>query len=146
MQRDRFAEGFTQATLIDQLGPQIGHAAARSIVEPLLAGGPIALSVDALGGCVVPTMVQQTTWDPGFDVDASLAAKRVVRARPGGPAASAGLRDSMQILGVDISRGDPTRQIRLRVRAGTDTTRVQYLPVGSPVMLQEWSRTPACAP
>ena len=94
----------------------------------------------------MPTMIQQTTWDPGFDVDASLAAERVVRARAGGPAASAGLRDSMQILGVDISRGDPTRQIRLRVRAGTDTTRVQYLPVGSSVMLQEWSRTPACAP
>jgi len=104
------------------------------------------LSADALGACVVPTMVQQTTWDPGFDVDASLAAKRVVHARPDGPASSAGLRDSMLLLGVDISRGDPTRQIRLRVRAGTDTTRIQYLPVGSPVMVQQWSRTPGCLP
>jgi len=145
-QRERFPDGFTQATLIEQLGEQIGPAAARAIVERFLAGGPIALSAGALGSCVVPTMVERTTWDPGFDIDASLAAKRVIRARPGGPAASAGLRDSMQLLGVDISRGDPTRQIRLRVRAGTDTTRIAYLPAGAPVMIQQWSRTPGCAP
>jgi predicted metalloprotease with PDZ domain len=145
-QRDRFPNGFTQETLIEQLGEQTGAAAARAIVEPFLAGGPIALSADALGACVVPTMVERTTWDPGFDIDASLAAKRVVRARPGGPAASAGLRDSMAILGVDISRGDPAKRIRLRVRAGTDTTRVEYLPAGPPVMVQQWSRTPGCVP
>ena len=149
-QRDRFPEGLTHETLIEQLGVEgrTGSAAVRAIVEPFLAGGPIALSADALGerGCVVPTMVQRTTWDPGFDVDASLAAKRVVRARPGGPAAAAGLRDSMALLGVDISRGDPTRRIKLRVRAGTDTTRVEYLPAGPPVAVQQWSRTQGCAP
>jgi M61 glycyl aminopeptidase len=145
-QRERFPDGFTQETLIEQLGGQIGPAAARAIIERFLAGGSIALSAGALGSCVVPTMVERTTWDPGFDIDASLAARRVVRARPGGPAASAGLRDSMQLLGVDISRGDPTRQIRLRVRAGTDTTRIAYLPVGAPVTVQQWSRTPGCVP
>ena len=146
-QRERLPNGFTQETLIEQLGAQTGSGAIRAIVESFLAGGPVALSADAFGGggCIVPTMVQRTTWDPGFDVDASLAAKRVVRARPGGPAASAGLRDSMALLGVDISRGDPTRQIRLRVRAGTDTTRVAYLPAGLPVTVQQWSRTPGCA-
>ena len=144
--RDRFPDGFNQETLMEQLGAQTGSAAARAIVEPFLAGGPIALSADALGGCAQPTMVQRTTWDPGFDIDASIAAKRVVRARPGGPAASAGLRDSMPLLGVDISRGDPTRQIRLRVRAGTDTMRVAYLPAGPPVAVQQWSRTPGCVP
>jgi predicted metalloprotease with PDZ domain len=146
LQRQRFPGGFTQETLMEQLGAHIGSAAARAIVEPILAGGPIALSADALGGCVVPTMVQRTTWDPGFDVDASIAAKRVVRARPGGPAASAGLRDSMPLLGVNITRGDPTRQISLRVRDGTDTTRVAYLPAGAPVAVQQWSRTPGCVP
>jgi hypothetical protein len=95
---------------------------------------------------VVPSMIQRTTWDPGFDVDASIAAKRVVHARPGGPAALAGLRDSMALLGVDITRGDPTRQIRLRVRAGTDTTRIAYLPVGPAVAVQQWSQTPGCPP
>jgi len=145
-QRERFRDGFTQETLIEQLGANIGSASARAIVDRFLAGGPIALSADALGGCVAPTTVERTTWDPGFDVDASLAAKRVVRARPGGPAASAGLRDSMTLLGVDISRGDPARQIRLRVRAGTDTLRVAFLPVGPPVTVQQWSRTPGCTP
>ena len=53
-QRDRFADGFTQETLMEQLGAQIGSAAARAIVEPFLAGGPIALSADALGGCAHP--------------------------------------------------------------------------------------------
>lgn len=146
LRRDRFPNGFTQETLIEQLGAQIGAAEARAIVERFLAGGPIALSADALGGCVVPTMVQRTTWDPGFDVDASIAAKRVVHARAGGPAASAGLRDSMALLGVDISRGDPAKKIRLRVRAGTDTTRVEYLPAGPPVTVQQWSQTPGCVP
>ena len=145
-QRGRFREGFTQETLIEQLGANIGATAARAIVDRVLAGGPIALSADALGGCFVPATIQRTTWDPGFDVDASLAAKRVVRARPGGPAASAGLRDSMALLGVDITRGDPARQIRLRVRAGTDTLRVAFLPVGPPVTVQQWSRTPGCTP
>jgi predicted metalloprotease with PDZ domain len=144
--RDRFPDGFTQETLMEQLGAHIGSAAARAIVEPIMGGGPIALSANALGGCAQPTLVQRTTWDPGFDIDASIAAKRVVRARPGGPAALAGLRDSMALLGVNISRGDPTKQIRLRVRAGTDTTRVEYLPAGSPVMVQQWSRTPSCVP
>ena len=148
--RDRFPSGFTQQSLLEQLGIGTqrggGSAEARAIVEPILAGGPIALSADALGGCAQPEMVQRTTWDPGFDIDASIAARRVVRARPGGPAASAGLRDSMALLGVDISRGDPTRQIRLRVRAGTDTMRIAYLPVGPPVMVQQWSRTPSCVP
>ncbi len=133
---------------MEQLGAQTGSAAARAIVEPVLAGGPIALSADALGGggCVVPTMVQRTTWDPGFDIDASIAARRVVRARPGGPAASAGLRDSMPLLGVDITRGDPAKQIRLRVRAGTDTALIAYLPAGPPVTVQQWSRTPGRVP
>jgi predicted metalloprotease with PDZ domain len=145
-QRDRFPEGLTQETLMEQLGAQTGPAAARAIVEPFLAGGPIVLSADALGGCVVPSMVQRTTWDPGFDIDASIAAKRVVRARPDGPAAAAGLRDSMPLLGFSVTRGDPTRQIVLRVRAGKDTTRIQYLPAGAPVNVQQWSRTPGCVP
>jgi predicted metalloprotease with PDZ domain len=146
--RDRFPNGFTQETLMEQLASQIGSAAAGAIVEPFLAGGPIALSADAFGGggCVIPTTVQRTTWDPGFDIDASIAAKRVVRARPGGPAASAGLRDSMALLGVNITRGDPTKQIRLWVRAGTDTTRIEYLPSGTPVTVQQWSRTAGCLP
>ena len=145
-QRDRFRSGLIQETLIEQLGLQTGPAAARDIVDQFLAGGPIALSADALGGCIASAMVQRPTWDPGFDIDASLAAKRVVHARPGGPAASAGLRDSMALLGVSISRGDPTKQIRLRVRAGTDTTRIEYLPAGPSVTVQQWSRTPACTP
>lgn len=66
--------------------------------------------------------------------------------RPGGPAASAGLRDSMPLVGVSITRGDPTRQIALRVRAGTDTTRVEFLRAGPPVTVQQWSRTPGCVP
>jgi len=143
-QGERFRNGFTQETLIAQLGASIGAKSARAIVERLLTGGPIALSNDALGRCVVPAMIQRTTWDPGFDVDASLAAKRIVRTRADGPAASAGMRDSMAILGMDISRGDPTRQIRMRLRAGADTVRVAYLPVGPPVTVQQWSRKPGC--
>ena len=145
-QRARFPDGFTQETVLEQLGAQIGAAAARGIVEPLLGGGPIVLSADALGSCAVPAIVQRTTWDPGFDIDASIVAKRVVGARFGGPAAAAGLRDSMRLLGISVTRGDPTRQIELRVRAGTDTTRIQYLPAGVPVSVQQWSRAPNCTP
>src|SRR5678816_4208410 len=77
-QRDRFRSGLIQETLIGQLGLQTGPAAARDIVGQFLAGGPIALSADALGGCIASAMVQRPTWDPGFDIDASLAAKSVV--------------------------------------------------------------------
>ncbi len=145
-QRDRFTNGFTLESLVDQVGVQIGSAAARRIVEPFLAGGPIALSNDALGRCAAPAMVQRALWDPGFDLDATVATRRVTRVRPGGPAAAAGLRDSMQILSMAAAPGDATRPIEMRVHAGTDTTRVQYLPAGAPVTLQQWSRTPACVP
>src|SRR5689334_23495443 len=47
---------------------------------------------------------------PGFDVDGSLPTRRVTGVRPGGPAAAAGLRDSMTLAGVDISRGDRSEE------------------------------------
>jgi hypothetical protein len=87
-----------------------------------------------------PTVMQRPRWDPGFDLDASVAAKRAVAVRAGGPAAAAGLRDSVTIIGVSVNRGNPAREIALRVVAGTDTTLVHYLP-GSPQAVQQWSVT-----
>lgn len=68
----QLANGLTAELIYHELGATIGADTVRSIVERMLAGGPIALPNDALGPCMTSAMVEHARWDPGFDFDASI--------------------------------------------------------------------------
>jgi predicted metalloprotease with PDZ domain len=138
--------GVTADNLITSFSRGVRGEVVRQEVDSAIAGGPITLPPDALGPCGRATIEQRATWDPGFDVDASLAAHATRGVRPGGPAHRAGLRDSMVIVGTNIWRGDPSKMLELRVRADSGTASFRFLPAGPTVDVQQWRLAPDCSP
>jgi hypothetical protein len=139
---DRTHRGVTDSSLVQAFGAVLGKEWARSEVQHALAGGVAELPQKTFGRCATSTRESMEPWDPGFDVDESLRTRSVVGVRRDGPAFEAGLRDGMRLTGADITRGDATRLIRLRVRADTTETRLSWLPAGKDrVTVQQWHLT-----
>jgi predicted metalloprotease with PDZ domain len=116
----------TEDRFVAALARTLGDPTARREVRAMLAGGPIELPPDALGGCVDSRIDPLAVWDPGFDFEASFAARRVQRVRPGSAAERAGLRDGQTLVGANVYRGDVTKPIMLRVRADSTEQRISY--------------------
>jgi hypothetical protein len=126
-------------------GAIIGEDVARAEIDRTINGGEITLQDDALGRCAEASADSRSRWDPGFDIDATLASKRTTGVRPGGPAAAAGMRESMPIAGVNIYRGDITRPIEIGVRTDSGVVRLRYSPEGERVPVQRWSAHTGCS-
>ena len=92
------------------------------------AGGLLHVPAAAVAACARSRVEQRPRWEPGFDVEASLASRRAQGVLAGGAAERAGLRDGMTIAGASIWRGDATRAIELRVRADSAERRISFLP------------------
>jgi hypothetical protein len=116
---------------------------AEKTFEALITrGGPIALPPDALGPCFRASSGEYAAFDPGFDLEATLASpeSRVSGVRSDGPAAKAALKDGDLIETMQSRDGDATVPIKLVVkRAGAKVT-LSYLPRGPHGRGQVWSR------
>ena len=136
--------GYTRDRLVQELGAVIGTDVARREIDRTINGGEIDLPAGALGACVEASTESRPRWDPGFDIDASLASKRTTRVRPNGPAAIAGMRDSMPIVGVSIYHGDTSKPIQLSVRTDSGVVKLRYSPQGEKVPTQQWRLRTGC--
>jgi hypothetical protein len=68
--------------------------------------------------------------DPGFDVRASVNARRVTGVRTGS-AAAAGLRDGQPLLGWSIYNGDSDRPATFTIQGDSARQRISYYPRGT---------------
>jgi predicted metalloprotease with PDZ domain len=115
-------------------------------VDRAVGGGPIILPDGAFGACATERMESRHRWDPAFDLDSSLKTRSVTGVRAGGAAERAGLRNGMKILGASVQRGDPARNLVLRVQNGDVQQQISYLPASAEsVEVQQWSVAPNCA-
>lgn len=79
-------------------------------------------------------------FDPGFELEASLAARVVSGVRAGSAAHAAGLRDGQPLAGFSVQRGEPDREISLTVREGGGSRTIAFFPRGEPVAVPEYRR------
>ena len=136
--------GYTKDRLVQEFGVVIGTEAARREIDRTIEGGAIDLPDGALGPCAEASTASYSRWDPGFDIAASLASKRTAGVRPNGPAAIAGMRDLMRIVGVNIYPGDTSKPIELSVRTESGVVKLRYLPQVEKVPVQQWRLRTGC--
>jgi len=113
-------------------GPERGRDVAAAVRRVVVHGDTALLPDDAFvgasGGTFEVVEVPVFAWDPGFDVDASLDAKRAIGVRAGGPAALAGLVEGAEVPGFSIWRGDADREIELTVLEDGAPRTLRFLP------------------
>ena len=120
-------------TLLTSFARHAGPELAATLAAIVVDGETVRVPPDLLGPGWRLTETTVDTWDPGFDLDASLEAGRVLGLRPGSPAERAGLVEGRALLGWSVHRGDPARDIELQVQAPGEVLTVRYRPVGAPV-------------
>jgi hypothetical protein len=128
-----FADGgraplVTDSLLADAFAREIGTERARHEIDAARAGGLLQVPAAVIGACARARVEQRPRWEPGFDVEATLATRRAQGVRAGSAAERAGLRDGMAIAGASIWRGDATRAIELRVRADSAERKISFYP------------------
>ena len=135
----------TESTLVEAFARELDPEVARREVRLALAGGRLELPAAMFGPCATARVTPRGSWDPGFDVDASIAERRARGVRAGGAAAAAGLREGMTIAGISLWRGDATRPVHLTVRDEEGERRISFLPESSAkVEVQEFSLGRGC--
>ena len=70
---------------------------------------------ETLGRCAVRLSEIRAIVDPGFDEEASFAAKRVTGVVPDGPAYHAGIRDRQELFRWSVYNDDPSKDAVLGV-------------------------------
>jgi predicted metalloprotease with PDZ domain len=97
----------------------------RAVVDQ--ANLPAPDEAPSVGGCVRPSLEDLPTFDLGFDLAASRAAKQVVGVVPSGPAFAAGLRNPTGLRRLPFTRTPPIYRLRFilaarRCRLGSTTS------------------------
>jgi hypothetical protein len=115
---------------------------AKTFDALVMRGGPILFPSGALGPCFEPKMADYVGFDPGFEVEATRAAKdaRAAGVRAGGPAARAGLEDGDLVDSIRGADGDPRMPLEVEVVRGGKKTTISFLPTGRRGRAQTWIR------
>jgi predicted metalloprotease with PDZ domain len=92
---------------------------------------PAMLSAGALAPCVRVTLDSVYAFDAGFDLRASVAARRVIGVRVGSAAYAAGLRDDQPLVGWSIFNGRSDRPATFMVRVDSTAEPISYFPRGA---------------
>ena len=118
----------------DRYLPSRDRSALRDMATATGRGAqtvPDSFSAAALAPCARVTLDSVYTFDAGFDVFASVAARRTIGVRAGSAAYAAGLRDSEPLLGWTIYNGDSEREAHFTVKVDTVRERITYYPRGA---------------
>lgn len=120
--------------------PEFAQSIRRIVVDGEMPDPPRRLSDPV----VVRVDSATYRYDSGFDVDASLASRVISGVRAGSPAHAAGLRDGQKVEGASIHRGNPDKEITLKVSENGERKEIRYWPRGAPVTIPVYQ--PASAP
>jgi len=108
----------------------------RSYVEQ---GGSVPVPEAALGPCAQSHIEDLVKFDAGFDAVSLKKGNKIVSGvEPDSEAYKAGLRDSQELVAWSITNGDPTKEIRLKVKASDGERLVEYYPQGGKVSVQQF--------
>jgi hypothetical protein len=93
--------------------------------------------VPSVSECARRSLIDEPTFDLGFDLAASRAAGKVTGIRADSAAYAAGLRDGQILTGrISVTNNDPQRAALIAIRDNAGEREVQFFPRGQPV--QAW--------
>ncbi|MCB9913611.1 MAG: hypothetical protein H6828_00515 [Planctomycetes bacterium] len=130
---------FDTPALLDRLEARVaahaGAERARALRATLRAvvvdGATVELPADAFGPRFAVEAAEAYAWDPGFDLDATVASRVATGVRADGPAARAGLAEGMALVGMSLMPGEAEHEVELRVQDGDAVRELRYLPRGA---------------
>jgi len=106
-----------------------GDAVRADFDDVVVNGKRTSLPNDAMGGCFEPRDANYEVLEPGFDVVASRAEKKMRGVDPKGPAAKAGLRDGETVSSVD-DPVDGAEPMKVDVEREGKTVTIAFKPSG----------------
>lgn len=122
------APDFTEERVLSAFSPYLSKDEMQQLRSMAIAGADVPLP-DKLAGCAVREKEIQSIVDPGFDQNASYAAKRVVGVVQNGPAYRAGIRDGQELFRWSIYNDDPSKDALLGVVIDGQKRMITFSPV-----------------
>lgn len=130
LRRDAAAP-LTQARILETIDRFVSPDVRRRLELALPTGGSVPVPDDAaLGPCAHVSVDTVPTFDLGFDLAASRAARRVIGVKPDGPAFVAGLRDGQVLVGSSVYMDHPDTPAKITVLADNARRVIEYYPRG----------------
>ena len=125
--------------LLRRLGAECGPQLLPELRAMCVDGETVILPADVLGESFVLREIATYTFEAGFDVNASVAARRITGLEEGSAAQLAGLREGDEVLGLNMQPGRTDVPTKLTVRTGGDGAArdVEYFPRGAEIRLPE---------
>jgi predicted metalloprotease with PDZ domain len=100
-------------------------------------GARIDVPEDALGAGFESVTGEAFEYDAGFDIESTRTKKAVSGLLPGSAAAQAGLREGDSVIAWYLS-GDPSVEVRVKVRRGEEDEWIVYFPRGAGIDVQQF--------
>lgn len=128
----------TQARILETAGRYLSAASRAELARMVQPASREPTSfANALVPCVRVTIDSLPTFDIGFDVATSRAAKLVSGVVRSGAAYQAGLRDGQTITGISVYNGQPDKLAKITVLADTGRITVSYYPLGKAIRVPQ---------
>ncbi len=119
------------AAVLDlHISRRLGRSYIPEISRYIDQGETLEPDRDDLGRCFERRDIKVRAYEPGFDIGASVEAKKVIGVIDNGPAYRAGLRNNMLLRGWSIYNGDTSKEIELSGLADDKPLEIKFLPVG----------------
>ncbi|HET9181484.1 MAG TPA: hypothetical protein VFP59_05075 [Candidatus Angelobacter sp.] len=118
---------FTEERVLIAFSPYLSEDEMQQLRKMAIDGEDVPLP-DKLGRCAVREKQVQSVVDPGFDQNASFAAKRVIGVVPDGAAQRAGIRDGQELFRWSIYNDDPSKDALLGVVINRERKMITFSP------------------
>lgn len=117
--------------LFSALEPLLGSQPRADVAALVDAAGPVPYRDALLGPCFSMQPAEFRKFELGFDVAASIKARRLAGLVPGSAAAAAGLREGDVLKGWSIHHGNTERDALLQVERDGKITEIAWRPVAA---------------
>ena len=108
---------------------RLGRSYGPEITRFIENGETIELATTDLGQCFERKEISLQPYEAGFNIDASIKAKKAMDVNKASAAFEAGLREGMSIVGWSIYGGDATKDIELTALMDEKRIEIKFLPV-----------------
>jgi predicted metalloprotease with PDZ domain len=125
----------TLARILDTAGRYLSADTRSQLQRAVVGQGNLSApeEVPSVGACARPALEDLPTFDLGFDLAASAAAKQVVGVVANGPAFAAGLRDGQTLGRVSAYNGQPDRLATFTIHTDAGDQPIAFYPRGKAI-------------